>query len=158
MYNYCINAPSGFDADFIHLQATDIGLCTLAFVNEKKEPVKSNRLISEAISALENYFAGQGKIFRLKLDVIGTDFQKKVWSELQKILFGETWSYKQLALAIGSANYCRAVGAANGKNPISIIVPCHRVIGSDQRLVRYAGGLKTKQWLLEHEKKIWQAD
>ncbi|WP_339057280.1 methylated-DNA--[protein]-cysteine S-methyltransferase [Candidatus Regiella endosymbiont of Tuberolachnus salignus] len=154
MYNYYIDAPSGFDADFIHLQATDIGLCTLAFVNEKKEPVKINRLISEAISALENYFAGQGKIFRLKLDVIGTDFQKRVWSELKKIPFGETWSYKQLALAIGSANYCRAVGAANGKNPISIIVPCHRVIGSDQRLVGYAGGLKTKQWLLEHEKKI----
>ncbi|MCE1645096.1 MGMT family protein, partial [Enterobacter hormaechei] len=80
------------------------------------------------------------------------EFQQRVWLQLCKIPFGEVCSYKQLSLALGSVNYCRAVGMANSRNPISLIVPCHRVIGHDGKLVGYTGGLNIKSWLLEHEK------
>ena len=98
------------------------------------------------------YFAGERTAFDLPLEPEGTNFQKRVWQELLAIPFGVTWSYGQLAARIGRPHASRAVGMANGRNPIAIIIPCHRVIGSDGKLTGYGGGLPAKQWLLEHER------
>lgn len=103
---------------------------------------------------LQQYFAGQRKIFELPLAFYGTDFQKQVWAELLKIPYGETRSYLQIAEAIGNVKAVRAVGAANGKNPISIIAPCHRVIGKNGALTGFAGGLDNKTRLLNLERNI----
>jgi methylated-DNA-[protein]-cysteine S-methyltransferase len=101
---------------------------------------------------LTDYFAGKRQEFELPLAAQGTTFQQRVWQELQEIPFGQTWSYGELARRIGQPNASRAVGLANGKNPISIIVPCHRVIGSSGKLVGYGGGLERKTWLLQLER------
>ena len=104
------------------------------------------------ITALTAYFGGDLTAFgTIELDAGGTPFQARVWSELCKVSAGRTVSYGELATRIGSPRAVRAVGAANGRNPISIVVPCHRVIGSDRRLVGYGGGLDRKRWLLRHE-------
>jgi methylated-DNA-[protein]-cysteine S-methyltransferase len=108
-------------------------------------------VLGEAAAQLEAYFAGRRRVFALPLRLEGTAFQRRVWEMLGEIPFGETWSYGQLARAVGRAGASRAVGAANGRNPISIIVPCHRVIGSDGSLTGYGGGEPAKRWLLEHE-------
>ena len=100
---------------------------------------------------LEEYFIRQRKEFNLPLEMIGTDFQKRVWEELVKIPYGETISYNQLAIRLGDQKAVRAVAAANGANPLPIVIPCHRVIGSDGSLVGYGGGLEVKQKLLELE-------
>jgi methylated-DNA-[protein]-cysteine S-methyltransferase len=107
--------------------------------------------LPEAVRQLNEYFAGGRRHFDLPLRLIGTDFQKRVWRELTAIPFGETWSYGQLAKRLDNPNACRAVGLANGKNPIAIIVPCHRVIGADGSLTGFGGGLPRKEWLLAHE-------
>jgi methylated-DNA-[protein]-cysteine S-methyltransferase len=100
---------------------------------------------------LAEYFAGERREFVLPLNLKGTAFQQRVWRELQEIPFGKTWSYGQLAARIGRPGASRAVGLANGSNPISVIVPCHRVIGADGSLTGYGGGLPRKRWLLAHE-------
>jgi methylated-DNA-[protein]-cysteine S-methyltransferase len=100
---------------------------------------------------LEEYFAGKRKVFDLPLKMQGTEFQKRVWRQLTKIPFGETWSYGQLAKRLDNPNGSRAVGLANGRNPIAVIVPCHRVIGADGSLTGFGGGIPRKQWLLSHE-------
>jgi methylated-DNA-[protein]-cysteine S-methyltransferase len=100
---------------------------------------------------MDEYFEGSRKEFQLPLAPEGTDFQKRVWSELLNIPYGATCSYLDVARALGDANAIRAVGAANGRNPISIIIPCHRVIGADGSLTGYGGGLWRKEWLLRHE-------
>lgn len=124
----------------------------------KQEPVDEGRLengvITQCIKELDEYFAGKRKKFSVKLEKRGTDFQKKVWNALEKIPFGKTVSYEDIAVAVGNAKAVRAVGLANGKNPHWVIVPCHRVIGKNKKLVGYAGGLERKQWLLEHEQGI----
>ncbi|ACV27292.1 methylated-DNA--[protein]-cysteine S-methyltransferase [Kangiella koreensis] len=112
---------------------------------------KSNDIVEQTRHQLQEYFQGKRQEFDLPLKADGTDFQQTVWQALCKIPFGETWNYGQLAQAIGNKNASRAVGAANGKNPISIIVPCHRVIGANGTLTGYAGGLTIKEWLLKHE-------
>jgi len=104
-----------------------------------------------AIRQLDEYFAGQRREFELPLRLGGTEFQRRVWGELEEIPYGETWSYGQLASRIGKPRASRAVGLANGRNPISIVVPCHRVIGADGSLTGYGGGLERKRWLLAHE-------
>ena len=111
---------------------------------------KAFRLVREQLKA---YFAGKLHEFELELAGEGSDFQRKVWRALCKIPFGETESYGGLAKRIGNANASRAVGLANGKNPIGIIVPCHRVVGANGSLTGYGGGLERKQWLLEHERR-----
>ncbi|UCE55268.1 MAG: methylated-DNA--[protein]-cysteine S-methyltransferase [Desulfobacterales bacterium] len=108
--------------------------------------------IKECAKQIDEYFQGNRKTFSLNLIMQGTDFQKSVWRQLRKIPYGTTASYGEVAVAIGNPTACRAVGSANGKNPISIIVPCHRVIGSDGTLTGYGGGLWRKEWLLKHEK------
>ena len=100
---------------------------------------------------LDAYFAGELDRFDVPMAVLGTDFQKRVWDQLVQIPFGETISYSELARRMGDPKLVRAVGVANGRNPISIIIPCHRVIGADGSLVGYGGGLERKKWLLEHE-------
>ncbi|MDB6084950.1 MAG: ogt [Gammaproteobacteria bacterium] len=107
--------------------------------------------LPETIRQLGEYFAGHRRDFDLPLLLHGTEFQQRVWNALRDIPYGATWSYGQLAKRIDSPNASRAVGLANGRNPISILVPCHRVIGADGSLTGYGGGLDRKQWLLAHE-------
>ncbi|MEL0455208.1 methylated-DNA--[protein]-cysteine S-methyltransferase [Flavobacteriaceae bacterium SZ-1-7] len=107
--------------------------------------------LEECVIQLQEYFEGVRKQFSLKLNPEGTDFQKKVWKKLEQIPYGKTISYLNLSKQLGDVNAIRAVANANGKNPLWIIVPCHRVIGSDGSLTGYAGGLHRKQWLLDHE-------
>jgi O-6-methylguanine DNA methyltransferase len=111
----------------------------------------THAISSEAVRQLRAYFAGQLRRFDLPLDMQGTPFQLRVWRELERIPYGETRSYSQIAAAIGAPRAVRAVGAANGANPIPIVVPCHRVIGASGKLVGYGGGLPLKQRLLELE-------
>lgn len=115
--------------------------------------VKETPLIKEAKRQLDEYFAGDRKEFDLPLKAIGTDFQEKVWKELQEIPYGETKSYGDIAASIGIPKGPRAVGLANNRNPISIFIPCHRVIGKNGKLVGYGGGLDLKEFLLDLEKK-----
>ena len=110
-----------------------------------------NPLLTEAARQLRAYFAGALREFELPLDIEGTDFQKRVWGEVAAIPYGETRSYLQIATAIGAPRAVRAVGAANGANPVPIVVPCHRVIGAKGKLVGYGGGLAMKRRLLELE-------
>ncbi len=111
-------------------------------------------VLIQCTEQLIEYFNGQRKEFLLPINQKGTHFQQEVWSELMNIPFGKTISYFELARRTGDTKAIRAVGAANGKNNVAIIVPCHRVIGSNQQLVGYAGGLWRKKWLLDHELKL----
>ena len=143
------------------LVASDKGLAAILWEEEKPNRVplkdlvldKKHPVLTEVEAQLKEYFQGERKKFSVKLDPHGTEFQKKVWMALRSIPFGQTRSYGELATQIGNPNASRAVGAANGKNPISIIVPCHRVIGSNGSLTGFAGGLKNKMILLDLEKK-----
>ena len=123
-------------------------------IEPEKEWVYNEDLFLEAIDQLGAYFNGELTTFDLKLNARGTHFQKKVWQQLLKIPFGETISYGELAKRIGNPKASRAVGMANGKNPISIIVPCHRVIGKDGSLTGFGGGIEVKKNLIEMEKGI----
>jgi methylated-DNA-[protein]-cysteine S-methyltransferase len=104
-----------------------------------------------ALRQLEDYFAGRRRSFDLELRPEGTEFQREVWSALRRIPYGTTISYGELACRVGRPRASRAVGAANGRNPLPIVIPCHRVIGSDGRLTGFGGGLPAKRWLLAHE-------
>jgi methylated-DNA-[protein]-cysteine S-methyltransferase len=115
---------------------------------------RTTPFLDEARKQLAEYFAGERDDFDLPLEMNGTDFQRAVWKALTKIPFGETRTYAQIAKAIGRPNAVRAVGAANGANPICVIVPCHRVIGSDGSLTGFGGGLPRKKWLLAHETRL----
>ncbi|HEY9490151.1 MAG TPA: methylated-DNA--[protein]-cysteine S-methyltransferase [Chryseosolibacter sp.] len=108
-------------------------------------------VIEQCITELEEYFFRGRKFFDVELEIAGSDFQNKVWNELLTIPYGKTISYLELAIRIGDANSVRAVGLANGQNPIAIIVPCHRVIGKNGDLIGYGGGVDKKLWLLRHE-------
>ncbi len=110
--------------------------------------------LKECIRHLEEYFRGERRGFSLKLNPQGTDFQRRVWNELMKIPYGETSTYLDIARRLGNSKALRAVGAANGRNPIAVIVPCHRVIGASGKLIGYGGGLWRKEWLLKHEKSV----
>ncbi len=114
--------------------------------------VRNDAVFVEAVRQLNAYFNGELRAFSLPLAPSGTSFQRQVWSGLQDIPYGETWSYSQLARHIGQPGASRAVGLANGRNPIAIIIPCHRVIGANGSLTGYGGGLDRKRWLLAHER------
>lgn len=114
----------------------------------------AERVLEHAARELDDYFAGRRREFTVPLDPDGTAFQLTVWAALATIPFAATWSYGQLAAAIGRPTAARAVGAANGKNPLSIVVPCHRVIGADGSATGYGGGLVAKRWLLDHERAL----
>ena len=119
-------------------------------MNDWQEDANAGPL-PEAVRQLEEYFAGKRRTFDLPLCLQGTEFQQRVWRALTEIPYGETWSYGELAKRVGNPNASRAVGLANGRNPIAILVPCHRVIGADGSLTGYGGGVSRKQWLLAHE-------
>ena len=123
-------------------------------IEPEKGWIYKEELFLEAIDQLGDYFKGERTSFDLELNVQGTDFQKMVWKELVKIPYGETISYGQLAERIGNPKASRAVGMANGKNPISIIIPCHRVIGKNGSRTGFGGGLEVKKTLLDLEKRI----
>jgi methylated-DNA-[protein]-cysteine S-methyltransferase len=136
----------------IQIESSEKGISGLYFSdNIEDEEDERVGMTSHFILQLEEYFTNKREQFDLQLDLKGTEFQKRVWNELLKIPFGKTISYKELSLRLGNLKAIRAVAAANGANPVSIIVPCHRVIGSDGSLTGYAGGLWRKRWLLEHE-------
>jgi len=107
--------------------------------------------LAATLRQLKEYFAGTRRAFDLPMRLEGTAFQQRVWRELNEIPYGQTWSYGELAKRIGNPSGSRAVGLANGRNPISVLVPCHRVIGADGSLTGYGGGLERKRWLLAHE-------
>ena len=141
----------------IGIEENGRAITRLDFINKdvQKEIIEENEtaLLKEAIKQLNEYLDGKRIFFDLPLDPKGTEFQKKVWNALKEIPFGETRSYGEIAKIIGNEKASRAVGMANNKNPIAIIVPCHRVIGANGKLVGYAGGLDIKEKLLNLEKK-----
>jgi len=114
----------------------------------------SHPVLAAAVAQLGEYFSGRRTEFDLPIDPVGTDFQRRAWRELEQIPFGETITYGEQAVRLGDRNKTRAVGSANGKNPIPIVVPCHRVVGADGTLTGFAGGLDTKAWLLDHELQV----
>jgi methylated-DNA-[protein]-cysteine S-methyltransferase len=143
------------------LLAGDVdGLALISFPAGRRPREPSARwspdegVLAEAIEQLEGYFAGERREFTLPLQPRGTPFQERVWSALRQVPFGATISYGELARRIGQPAAARAVGAANGANPLPIVVPCHRVIGADQTLTGFGGGLATKRYLLAHEARL----
>jgi methylated-DNA-[protein]-cysteine S-methyltransferase len=143
----------------LHLLATDSALLAvvwrrhstpqLTFESAIERP--DHPILLETIRQLGEYFSGQRRVFELPLEFRGTDFQRRAWQALMTIPYGETRSYAQMARHIGNPAAVRAVGAANGRNPVSIIAPCHRVIGSSGELTGFGGGMEAKAWLLAHE-------
>lgn len=133
------------------------GISRISILDEEKEI--SSQIpdeLQEAFYQLQDYFDGKRIDFTFKINPAGTEFQKKVWQGLLKIPFGKTMSYQELSIQLGDVKAIRAVASANGKNPLWIVVPCHRVIGTDGSLTGYAGGLWRKKWLLEHENPVKQ--
>ena len=143
------------------LVASPVGLAAVLWANDQPDRVRlrvdaqdgAHPVIVESLRQLSEYFAGQRRTFTLALDVSGTAFQNQVWSALRTIPFGETRSYGEIARQIGHPTAVRAVGAANGRNPVSIVTPCHRVIGATGALTGFAGGLDVKAQLLAFERR-----
>lgn len=139
----------------IEIEENGEAITKIDYVQKNSEELvdgKETELIKEAIKQLNEYFEGKRSIFDLPLETEGTEFQKKVWNALKEIPFGETKSYGEIAKIIGNEKASRAVGMANNKNPIMIVIPCHRVIGANGKLVGYAAGLEVKEMLLNLEK------
>jgi methylated-DNA-[protein]-cysteine S-methyltransferase len=149
------NSPAGT----LLLAVSDRGLATLSFrpqetLAKSKDAICDERALAPYVTELRDYLTGKCQTFEAPLDLRGTEFQLRCWNELLKIPYGEVITYAQLARRVGSPNGFRAVGHANGQNPIAIIVPCHRVIASDGTLGGYGGGLPMKQWLLDLERAV----
>lgn len=139
------------------IEGDEKGISSILISEETFQPSKEiPDSLREPVKQLQEYFDGERTNFELKLNPEGTQFQKQIWQELQHIPFGQTTSYFELSKKYGDIKAIRAVAAANGKNPLWIVVPCHRVIGSDGSLTGYAGGLWRKKWLLEHEQPVKQ--
>jgi len=143
------NSPLGV----LKILADEKGIKGIDFVKDKVKSIQnsSSEIIEKCIRQLDEYFQGKRKSFELKLNPEGTEFQRKVWKELLKIPYGTTLSYGEISRRIKNPKAVRSVGQAIGRNPISIVIPCHRVIGSDGSLTGYASGLWRKEWLLKHE-------
>lgn len=149
-YMACYDSPIGP----LEISGTEKGIQSLRFVEKRFKSDSFLPLpVQDCLLQLDEYFRGKRKTFTVKLQIQGTEFQKKVWKQLMKIPYAKTISYKDLAQAIGDEKAVRAVGGANGRNPVGIIVPCHRVIAHDGTLGGYGGGLWRKEWLLKHEGK-----
>ena len=151
-----LKSPTGM----LEITATENGISAIKFLDDSASlPVyKMNERIEQYKLQLCEYFEGARFSFDITIDVEGTEFQKKVWNELLNIPFGQTQSYLELAIRLGDKKSIRAVGLANGKNPLPIIIPCHRIVGSDGSLIGYAGGLWRKKWLLDHEAKFSKSE
>ena len=147
MYTDYMNSPLGL----VEFKASEKGITQVIFCGPEESEIKSNKITDHCKQQLKEYFRGKRKSFDVPLDPVGTAFQKSVWDCLSKISFGETLSYLDIAKMVNRPKGAQAVGGANGRNPISIIVPCHRVVGSNGALTGYAGGIERKLWLLNHE-------
>jgi len=153
MEKVVINSPLGF----VLIEGDAIGISKISVLSE--ETILSERipdLFTDVVMQLNEYFDGKRTDFQFKMNPKGTDFQKKVWEQLVQIPYGKTVSYQEVTNILGDPKAIRAVANANGKNPLWIVVPCHRVIGSDGSLTGYAGGLWRKKWLLDHENPVKQ--
>lgn len=135
----------------VYIEGTAAGVRSIRIGNREDVPENVPPSLKPVCGQLREYFAGERKRFDLPLDPEGTDFQQSVWKALGDIPFGKTISYMDLAKKLGDPKAIRAVAAANGKNPLWVVVPCHRVVGSDGSLTGYAGGIHRKKWLLNHE-------
>ncbi len=140
------------------ISGNEDGITDISVIKEEEASTQENipSHLKDAVTQLQEYFEGVRTDFDLVLNPSGTDFQKKVWAELLTIPFGKTASYLDIAKRLGDPKSIRAAATANGKNPLWIVVPCHRVIGSDGSLTGYAGGLWRKKWLLDHENPVKQ--
>ncbi len=148
MESCIIKSPLGYT----NITGNEKGIASVIVLNsDENETDIIPEILEDCVRQLNEYFEGERTQFDLKLNPEGTDFQKKVWEALQTIPYAKTLSYLELTQQLGDVKAIRAVANANGKNPLWIVVPCHRVIGSDGSLTGYAGGLHRKQWLLEHE-------
>lgn len=146
IYKETLQSPIGE----LEITAAETGIQSIYFVDQASKPAP-NPLTQMAVEQLEEYFSGQRTDFDLPLAPIGTAFQQRVWQRLCMINYGDTCSYTDIANAINKPKAVRAVGAANGRNPLTIVVPCHRVVGRDGSLTGYAFGIQRKAWLLKHE-------
>ncbi len=143
-----------FPIGWLKITTNNSHLIAVSFSDEEGESSEDlPPVLIDTFNQLTEYFEGMRKSFQIKLAPEGTDFQHKIWELVKKVPFGETASYLDIALQSGSEKNTRAVGLANGKNPIPIIIPCHRIIGTNGKLTGYAGGLDKKRWLLLHEQK-----
>jgi O-6-methylguanine DNA methyltransferase len=143
--------------DFIEPQRADLSWGRVAGrLGETVAPTEvdagQDSVLDDTADQLADYFAGRRREFDLPLKPIGTDFELRTWNALLAIPFGQTWSYLQQATAMNCPRACRAVGGANGRNPLAVVIPCHRVIGASGKLTGYGGGIERKQWLLQHER------
>lgn len=153
MEKIVINSPLGF----VLIEGNENGVSKISVTSDEVVlSVNIPKIFNEVVKQLNEYFGGNRVDFQFKMNPMGTEFQKKVWEELLKIPYGKTVSYQEVTNNLGDPKAIRAVANANGKNPLWIVVPCHRVIGSDGSLTGYAGGLWRKKWLLEHENPVKQ--
>lgn len=150
-YKIYLQSPIGI----VKIKSDDAYIRSVTFVEELGEnSPEQPEVLKNCSKQLQEYFTGERKEFTVPLQQEGTEFQQQVWQELLQVPFGKTTSYLALSKKLNNIGAIRAVGTANGKNHIAIIVPCHRVIGSDGKLTGYSGGLHRKKWLLEHEAKV----
>lgn len=142
----------------VEITSTDKAIISIFFFDREesiyKQTAETPAVLKDCYNQLIQYFNGERTEFTVPYEMHGTDFQKSVWTALTTVPFAKTESYKDIAIKVGNEKAVRAVGTTNGKNPISIIVPCHRIIGANGKLTGYTGGLWRKEWLLEHEKKM----
>ena len=143
---------------YLEINGSEKGISKIEFINQRVTINRVPSSLKPCVIQLKEYFNGERQTFDLELDMVGSPFQVKVWNELLKIPYGTTISYLELARRVGDIKALRAVGGANGANPVIIVIPCHRVIGRDGKLVGYRGGLRRKKWLLEHEHAFAQRD
>lgn len=148
-YSDFIESPAGW----ISIQGTDAGITSIGFIGEGTPPTPSNPndVTHLAKYQLDEYIRGTRNQFSLPISPAGTPFELQVWEQVQRIPYGSTKTYKQIAVALGNPSASQAVGNANGKNELLIVIPCHRVIGSKGELTGYAGGISRKEWLLKRE-------
>lgn len=155
IYTACYPSPLGN----LLLQADDAAVMKVHFMEETESVASATSpVLSRCMLELDEYFKGKRKVFSIPVNPNGTTFQQKVWRQLMTIPFSKTISYTELALQLGNKRVIRAAGTANGRNPVAIIIPCHRVIGSDGSLTGYGGGLWRKKWLLDFERKQRQGE
>jgi methylated-DNA-[protein]-cysteine S-methyltransferase len=150
VYKAYYNSPIGT----VEIVSDENYILSLSFVDNATENNLDNapEILQSALQQVEEYFQGKRSVFDVKLKAEGTEFQQKVWQRLVEVPYGNTAGYGEIAAAVGNSKACRAVGGANNKNKIAIMIPCHRIVGADGSLTGYAGGLWRKEWLLKHEK------
>ncbi len=152
MYRTSLHTPIGF----INIETTNWSVIAIYFTNQPYNDTPDHPLLKETYMQLKDYFEGKQVGFNLPIDPPGTVFQRMVWAEIMKVQAGQTLTYSRLALRCGDENKTRAVAAANGANPIAIVIPCHRIVGSKGQLTGYAWGIERKAWLLQHEQNLKQ--